>query len=69
MSPGVSLQVKRIIEPFAAERTQVPLRVAVTLHVTVQEPLQRESLAAHATRQLARVRFRADWRQFFDAVR
>jgi hypothetical protein len=32
---GVPLQVKGVIEPLAAERAEVALAVAVTLHVAV----------------------------------
>lgn len=51
--PRVSLQVERVVETLAAERAQITLYVAVTLHVTIQQSLQAEGFAAHATREAA----------------
>lgn len=51
----VSFQVERVVEPFAAEGTQIALDVRVTLHVPVQQPLEREALGAEAARELGRI--------------
>lgn len=49
---GMSLQVERVVETFAAERAQVSLDVAVAFHVSVQQTLQVESLGAQVTAEL-----------------
>lgn len=49
MSPYVSLQIKGVIEPFATEGAQVSLHLVVTLHVTVEHPLQAKAFAAQLT--------------------
>lgn len=46
--PRVPLEVERVVEALPAEGAEVTLHVAVTLHVTVEQPLQVEVLAAHA---------------------
>lgn len=55
MRPGVPLQVERVVETLAAERAQVTFHVAVAFHVTIQQPLQAEVFAAHATRETVRI--------------
>lgn len=42
----MSLEIKRIIESLAAERAQISLDVAVAFHVTVEQPLEAETLRA-----------------------
>ena len=49
---GVSLQVEGVIEAFPTEGAEVPLDVAVTLHVPVEQPLEGEGLGAHAALEL-----------------
>lgn len=49
----VSLQVKGVVESFAAERAQVSLHVRVTFHVTVQQSLKCEVFRADAADELA----------------
>ena len=39
MCPGVALQVKGVIEALSAECAEIPLGVAVALHVPVQQSL------------------------------
>jgi hypothetical protein len=39
MRPCVSFQVKRVVEALSAEGAEIPLDVAVTLHVSVEEAL------------------------------
>ena len=51
----VSLQIKCVVESLAAECAEVPLGVAVALHVPVQQPLEPESFATHAARELGGV--------------
>lgn len=46
MGACVALQVKGVVESFAAECAEVPLDITVTLHVSVQEPLEAKGLAA-----------------------
>lgn len=41
------LEIKRIVEAFPAECTQITFHVTVTLHVTIEEPLKAEVFAAH----------------------
>ena len=55
MGSCVPLQIKCVVETLATECAEVPLGVAVTLHVPVQQPLEGESFATRATRELARV--------------
>ena len=55
MCSRVSLQIECVVEPLAAECAEVPLGVAVALHVPVQQPRQVERLPAHAARELAGV--------------
>ena len=55
MGSRVSLQIKCVVETFATECAEVPLGVAVALHVPVQQPLEGERFAARPTRELARV--------------
>lgn len=45
----MALEVKGVVEAFAAEGAEVALDVAVTLHVTVEQPLQTEALGTHVT--------------------
>ena len=52
---GVPLQVKGVVEAFAAEGAEVSLGVAVALHVAVEEPLEAEHLGADAALELGRV--------------
>ena len=44
MGSCVTLQVKGIVEALSAERAEIPLGVAVTLHVAIQKTLQAEDL-------------------------
>ena len=56
MCSSVTFQVKSIIETFSAEGAEISFDVTVALHVPVEEPLEREGLATHATGELAGVR-------------
>ena len=55
MGSRVPLQIECVVESLAAECAEVPLGVAVALHVPVQQPLEGERFAARPTRELARV--------------
>ena len=55
MSTRVTLQIEGVVESLAAKGAQVTLGVGVTLHVTIQQPLKAEHLAAKATLKLGRV--------------
>lgn len=37
--PRMPLKVERVVEALSAERAQVTLHVAMTLHVAIEEPL------------------------------
>ena len=52
---GVPLQVKGVVEPFAAEGAEVSLGVAVALHVAVEETLEAEDLGTEAALELGRI--------------
>jgi len=56
MCPGVALQVERVVEALSAEGAEIPLGVAVALHVAVQQSLQSELLGARSALELGRVR-------------
>ena len=66
MSSGVSLQIEGVIEALATEGAEISLGVTVALHVPVEEPLQGEGLATHATGELAGVRFTPHGGQLLD---
>ena len=68
MCPCVSLQIKCVIEPFATECAEIPLNVTVTLHVTVQQPLQREDLGAHSALEFGGVGVRSQRRHLFNSL-
>ena len=61
MCPGVALQVKGVIEALSAECAEIPLDVAVTLEVPVQQTLKSEEFAADATSKLGWVRLWPQW--------
>ena len=63
MGPGMSLQIKGVIEAFTTKGTEIPLGITVTLHVPIQKPLQAEDFRAQAALKLGRVAFRSGWRQ------
>ena len=56
MCPGVALQVERVVEALSAEGAEIPLGVAVALHVAVQQSLQSELLGACSALELGWVR-------------
>ena len=58
MCPGVALQVESVIEALSAEGAEIPLGVAVALHVPVQQSLQSELLGACSALELGWVRVR-----------
>lgn len=53
--PRMPLEIERVVEPLPAECTQVTFHVTVTLHVTIEEPLKAEVLAAHAAGEAIRI--------------
>lgn len=57
----VPLQVKGVIETFAAVPAGVPLDEAVALQVTGQHALQWENLMAHGAQEITRTRGRGLW--------
>ena len=69
MGTGVSLQVKGVVEPLSAEGAEVPLRVAVALHVAVEETLKAEDLGTEAALELGRVSLGPGWRHLVQPSR
>ena len=59
MSSSVALQVKSVIEALSAEGAEIPLDVAVTFQMPVQQTLKGEQFAADAAPELGRVRLRS----------
>ena len=55
MCPGVTLEVKSVIEALSAEGAEIPLDVTVTLEMAVEETLQGKEFAADATPELGGV--------------
>lgn len=55
MCARMTLQIKRIVEAFAAERAQISLDVRVTFHMSVEQSLQCERFAANLTCELVRI--------------
>lgn len=51
----VTLQVEGVVETLAAEGAQIPFDLRVTLHVPIQEALQRESFHTNATDEFGTV--------------
>lgn len=64
MRPRVPLQIERIIEAFPAERAQIPLHIRMTLHVSVEQTLQRKRLIAHSTTEMRLAILRCNRRHF-----
>ena len=52
MSPCVALEVKGVIEAFAAEGAEITLDLTVALDMAVEQSLEREDLAAHGALEL-----------------
>ena len=61
MSASVTFQVKSIVESFSAKSAKISLDVAVTLHMSIQKPLQVETLGANSTLELGRIHVRSWW--------
>lgn len=51
MRARVAFQIERVVESFAAEGTEIALDVRVTLHVSVEQSLEGETLGAEAARE------------------
>ena len=56
MCPGVTLEVKSVIEALSTEGAEIPLDVTVTLEMAVEETLQGEEFAADSATKLGGVR-------------
>ena len=65
MCTRVPLQVKCIIETLSTEGAEVSLCIAVTLHMTIQQPRQTKGFSTSATGKPRRVVFTSHWRQLF----
>merc|ERR1712130_40396 len=61
----VPLQVECIIETLSTESTEVSLCIAVTLHMTIQQPRQTKGFSTSATGKPRRVTFTSHWGQLF----
>ena len=57
MSPGVSLQIEGVVESFPTESAEISFGVTVTLHMSVEKPLQGEAFPTSPTGKLAWVGF------------
>ena len=57
MSPGVSLQIEGVVESFPTESAEISLGVTVTLHVSVEKSLQRETFSTNSAGKLAGIGF------------
>lgn len=60
MSPGVSLQIEGVVESFPTESAEISLGVTVTLHVSVEKPLEGETFPTNPAGKLAGVGFTPD---------
>ena len=65
MGSSMTFQIKRIIETFSTERTQVSFGIAVAFHMSIQQPLQGEDFGAESTLKFGGIRFWSGWWQFF----
>ena len=66
MSPCVSLQIEGVVESFPTESAEISLGVTVTLHVSVQKPLEGETFPTNPAGKLARVGFTSHWWQLLN---
>ena len=62
----MTLQIEGVIESFSAEGAKVSLCVTVTLHVTVEEPLEGEDLGTKTALELGRIHVVAGHRHLFN---
>ena len=67
MGPCVSLQIECVIEALSAKGAEIPLDIAVALHVSVQKPLQLELLGAESALEFGRVGLRSEGRKLLGA--
>jgi len=65
MCSCVPLQIECIIETLSTEGAEVSLCIAVTLHVTIQQPGQTKGFSTGATGKPRRVIFTSHWWQLF----
>ena len=65
MCTRVPLQIECIVEALSTEGAEVSLCIAVTLHVTIQQPCQTKGFSTSATGKPRRVVFTSHWRQLF----
>merc|ERR1719365_192973 len=65
MCSCVPLQIECIIEPLSTEGAEVSLCIAVTLHVSIQQPRQAKGFSTSATGKPRRVTFASHWGQLF----
>lgn len=66
MCPGVSLQIESVVESLPTESAEISLGVTVTLHMSVQKPLEGETLPTDSAGKLARVGFTSHWWQLLN---
>ena len=67
MGPCVSLQIECVIEALSAKGAEIPLDIAVALHVSVQKPLQLKLLGAESALEFGRVGLRSEGRKLLGA--
>ena len=62
----MTLQIKSVVESFSTEGAKVSLCVTVTLHVTVEKPLEGEDLGTETALELGRIHVGAGRRHLFN---
>lgn len=65
MCSSMSFQIKRIVESFTTEGTQVSFCIRVTFHMPIQKSLKTKHFCAQATLKLCRIRFWSNRSKFF----
>lgn len=65
MCSSMSFQIKRIIESFTTEGTQVSFCIRMTFHMSIQKSLKAKHFCAQTTLKLCRIRFGSNRSKFF----
>jgi len=65
MCTSVSLQIECIVETLSTEGAEVSLCIAVTLHMTIQQPCKTKGFSTSATGKPRRIIFTSHWGQLF----
>ena len=65
MCTCVPLQIECIVEALSTESAEVSFCIAVTLHVTIQQPRETKGFSTSTTGKPSRVIFTPHWGQLF----